>query len=513
MATTQGRPNKGNIERRGGKPYAVRVTLPDGSRPRIYLPAGCSEALAAERCERYAALAAAGELELAPKGPPPPATPRGEETVAGYAVRWLEERRASGILTVDDDDARLRLHVLDLVGKEPIATAGRDAIEAVRDDLDRKVRAGEISSKTAGNVWTNVTSLFGSAHRAKKRALRVRQDDPTRDILPPDRETELDGQFLYPSEFIQLATCPDVPLRWRRLVAVAVYTGRRASELRALTWGDVDLAHQRLSITKQRTNNWTSPRATKTSRASRPQMLPELGPLLAALAAEAKGAGKGEPHHPVLWMPKLASLAIDLRRWLLVAQVRRPELHADSPTSRVLVFHNLRTTHCTWSAVRGEHAYAIMQRTGHRDRASLDRYVEAWGHADPRAFGEPFPVLPAALLGEGSSGHGFGHAPSAAAKKPGFSERETGFETSSTSPAAPFWGEGRGDADPVTPETRTPATGSGHGSGHGEWTPGDLAAALVVAIDRGELGAARTLLAALQELLTPGSAGQARRLP
>ncbi|HEY6727237.1 MAG TPA: hypothetical protein VI197_24550 [Polyangiaceae bacterium] len=44
-------------------------------------------------------------------------------------------------------------------------------------------------------------------------------------VSPPpfSGRDEVGEQFLYPSEFLQFVTCEDVPLVWRRVIALAVY--------------------------------------------------------------------------------------------------------------------------------------------------------------------------------------------------------------------------------------------------------------------------------------------------
>jgi hypothetical protein len=48
-------------------------------------------------------------------------------------------------------------------------------------------------------------------------------------------------------------------------------------------------------------------------------------------------------------------------------------------------------------AVRGDDALKIMQRCGHRDYATTQRYVRE-AEAVREGFGEPFPALPSCLL-------------------------------------------------------------------------------------------------------------------
>src|SRR6185312_7375047 len=114
--------------------------------------------------------------------------------------------------------------------------------------LDEKVRKGELSWKTAGNVWSTVRALFRDACRAKDDAFCVRDDNPTGNVAGPDRGVRKAKQYLYPSEFLALVSCEEVPIRWRRLFALATYTYVRAGELAALEWGDVDLVHGTIHV-------------------------------------------------------------------------------------------------------------------------------------------------------------------------------------------------------------------------------------------------------------------------
>jgi hypothetical protein len=42
---------------------------------------------------------------------------------------------------------------------------------------------------------------------AKKRELRVREDNPCRDVKAPERGARKAKQYLYPSEFLQFVSC------------------------------------------------------------------------------------------------------------------------------------------------------------------------------------------------------------------------------------------------------------------------------------------------------------------
>jgi hypothetical protein len=84
--------------------------------------------------------------------------------------------------------------------------------------------------------------------------------------------------------------------------------------------------------------------------------------------------------------------------------VRRPELHKATPTSKVLTWHDLRATSATWMAVGDDAPLAIKSVLGHRRFETTEVYIRQ-ADAVRGGFGEVFPPLPACLLGEGGHPH------------------------------------------------------------------------------------------------------------
>lgn len=379
-----GRPATGSIKWRAGQWWA-RVTLPNGSRPWVDLDPNIL------RDDVAGAKACAAQVSADARNPEAPRVKaRVKETVGEFAGRWLADREGR-VKSLRSDRARLRDHVLSLIGTDDVRAIGRERIELVRDDLDRKIARAELSWKTAANVWTCVTSLFDDAVNAKRRELRVREDNPCRDVKPPDRGAKKQKQFLWPSEAVQLFECRRVPLRWRRAVAVAIYTFARDGELRALEWSDVDLAHGTISITRAYNQNTKRVEQTKTGDTRRFTIEPALLPLLEAMHREAGGKGH------VLSLAPQGNMARKLRLYLKRAGVTRPELLEASPTRKPMTAHDLRATGLTWLAVRGDEPLRIMQRAGHASFGTTQGYIRT-AEAIRQGFGEPFPPLPACLL-------------------------------------------------------------------------------------------------------------------
>jgi integrase len=322
------------------------------------------------------------------------AVPEGIETIREYAGRWLDSREGR-VVSIADERARMTKHVLPILGLYDVKTADREKIERLRDDLDRKIVRGELAWKTAASVWTLVTSMFDDAMNAKQRALRVREDNPCRDVRAPDRGDRKAKQYLYPDEFLRFVSCERVPLDWRRAVALAVYTYARDGELRVMRWdeGDVDLEHGVIHITRAWDRRKPGDlKGTKSGETRRFALEPHLLPMLQAMHAEHGAKGM------IVRMRELHA-SRGLRRWLKVAKVDRPELHRDTPTSKAITFHDLRATGITWCAIRGDDALKIMSRAGHASLSTTQIYIrEAENLRD--GFGAPFPPLPPALLGK-----------------------------------------------------------------------------------------------------------------
>ncbi len=131
--------------------------------------------------------------------------------------------------------SRVRDHVLAILGALDVRTFDRDDVERLRDALDEKIATNDknkkLAWKTVASVWTLVTSMCADMMSAKKREFRVRDDNPCRDVKPPERGARKAKQYLYPSEFLKFVSCEDIPPRWRRAVTLAIYTYTRDAEL------------------------------------------------------------------------------------------------------------------------------------------------------------------------------------------------------------------------------------------------------------------------------------------
>jgi integrase len=367
------------------------------------------------------------------------------ETVAEYAKRWCTWRESRGLGCVAGDRTTLALHVLPHIAALEIRAVTRNDLKRLVSALDTKARVGfyrtaegkrqRFGFKSAICAWSVTRALFRDAQRAKAIELCVRDDNPADGVAAPDTGAKKAKTYLWPSEFAALVASERVPVRWRRLFALAIGTYARAGELAALEWGDVDLDHGAIHIHRSTDRTRAHRKGTKTEAARRIPIEPTLLPLLRALHAEAKGRG------PVVRMPSTGKQSARLRIYLARVGITRADLFVSDATRKAMTFHDLRATGITWCAVRGDDPLKIMQRAGHADFVTTQIYLREAENLGS-GFGAVFPPLPADVLASATSARearkargvlvsvlafGVGHLPTAGKNKPD-SVGATGFE-------------------------------------------------------------------------------------
>jgi integrase len=331
------------------------------------------------------------------------------ETVTQWVARWLDVRKKKGIRSTRNDKGRYMKWVAPLLGSKSVERVTRRDLEEVVQHLDRAVRKfdgkGEgLRWKTATNVWGVVTKMFSDACRSKVLALRIRDDNPARDIEGPDRGVERSGPYLFPHEFAAIMRCERVPARWKRIFMIATFLYLRGGELEALEWTDVNFEQRYVHLHQAADSETREVKPTKTNDTRKIPIEPSLLPLLVEMHRQAKGEGR-----VITAMPPREEWAERLRKYLKWAGVERADLFADDETRRQLSFHDLRHTGITWRAVRGDEPLKIMRAAGHDDLRTTQRYINEAQTFDPEGFGIPFPSVPLERFSDlGGFGSSFG---------------------------------------------------------------------------------------------------------
>ena len=252
----------GSIERRGNR-YRVRVRMGRGKR--VALGTYGTRAEAQEVLDAWLAMEESGEL-----------LSFSDTTVGGWLDDWFTRRERSGqVRHVGKERSPLaRAKAAPFAGYALTSLRPVD----VEDWLLEVVR--ERSKSTAKHAF----SLLRQAMQdALKRGLveanpcaAVKAPDPPAHRRAPKDETP---DFYSLEELEQLLRCEDIPLRSRRIHAVAIYAGLRRGEIFGLEWQDLDLDGRAPHVWVRRTVRRLPP---KSGRARR---VPLIGPALHTLRA------------------------------------------------------------------------------------------------------------------------------------------------------------------------------------------------------------------------------------
>ncbi len=444
-----GRKAKGTVTYIKGKDgelghYAIRITCPDGSRPWFHLSSARKSKRAEAKAREQAAAAAervnqeglgggpqrhhesnlaSGSLSAAPgqhgvapgqysvprsrqtarrRSPGVSTAPLGgtvvratqAETVTQWSERWLQNRRDRGHSSVDKEEGRLRKHAFCFIGELLMHEVTSDHLETIVEYLDRVVRDGELAWKSAVNVWGLLTKMFDDACHSKVRSLRVLSENPAAGVQGPDHGNKKAKAYLYPSEFLTLVSCNEVPLIWRRAYTLTTYLFLRASELDVLEREDFDMGAKlpvvRIHRAWDEERRRVKPAKNKDTRTF--TIEPTLVPLLKAMWQQSGRTGR------LLRLPRGRRHSTKLREHLNLAGVTRAALFTNDATRINITFHDLKATGVTWMAVRGDPPLRIMGRAAHKDIRTTMGYVRT-AEAVVDSFGEVFPELPRGLLG------------------------------------------------------------------------------------------------------------------
>lgn len=176
----------------------------------------------------------------------------------------------------------------------------------------------------------------------------------------PSAGARREFQLLYPEEDARLIECHRVPFARRLLWGFLVREGLRISEALALVGDDLDLDRGTITVRDSKTGAMRRWRLGEDVRK--------------ALVAYQEREGWGGSQYV---FPRVSQPAKTFRQDLRDCELRRRELHVDSPTSRNVTVHDLRGTFVTISLATGKPINWIMRRTGHRKISTIDAYRRA----------------------------------------------------------------------------------------------------------------------------------------
>lgn len=379
----------GMLELRRGRWY-VRVSLPDGSRPRFVLPDGLDEhqreryKVEISRRERARVAAALEAADDAERNRRLSVRKFGELWTSGelYA-RHGEVKRLRPKKSAADDAERLNRYVYPVVGDKAVADVTELDIERVLAEAPMRFQLRnrrDMAQATKRHVYQIMHRLFDLAVRPG----RLREDSPVGEHLKPAHARQKLFGYLFPDELLAILNCATIPLGRRVLYALAIYTGLRRGSLFAIRWSGIDFKHGTLTSIESKNDL-----AQMFDMAPMP---PEL------LKAWYEHCGRPDATTPVVRdigcreHREAEALRDDVR----AAGIERESLFGGASKLQPLRFHDLRATFVTWARRDGRGWGWITDRTGHLTPSQVDRYNrQARTLADLKLV--PFPDLTHAI--------------------------------------------------------------------------------------------------------------------
>jgi integrase len=194
-------------------------------------------------------------------------------TVAEAGERWLRQAEIDGLegSTLLQYREHLKLHILPHLANVKLTQLTPAGVQDFRNTLS----CGEDRRRSPATVQKIMVSLGSILAQAMSEGLGSR--NPVREAAQYGRRRgKLAGRHRQhlevgvdiPSKANLAAILAHAPARWRPLLMTAVYTGLRASELRGLTWHDVDLKRASLTV-RQRADRWNAMGSPKSATSKR----------------------------------------------------------------------------------------------------------------------------------------------------------------------------------------------------------------------------------------------------
>lgn len=348
--------------------WYVRVSLPDGTRPRYRLCrevcdcGSMSEARRKEKGARVAEIERARvrselQTEASKFGPKVTIQQFGEQWTKGkLSERWPDHIKQKR--TAEKDRQRLELHVYPVVGSLTVSEFRLEDAERVMSRLP-----AALASATRRQVAQLMHRLMGMAVYPA----RLRSTNPLPKGFLPKIRTSKAFSYLYPTEDAALMACLEVDLGERIFFGFLAREGMREGEALQLDWRDLDLQRGTVRLDVNKTDDsraWVL--GQDVAEALRRWSVLQGSPKHGRVFQQADGRSIAVHH-----------LADHFRAVLQTAKVSRPELFDRSKSRQRIRVHDLRATFVTLALATGRSETWVADRTGHRSSIMINRYRRA----------------------------------------------------------------------------------------------------------------------------------------
>jgi integrase len=324
-------------------------------------------------------------------------------TVAQAGKNWIDAAKSNGLerTTVDQYEQHLKYHIEPFIGGLKLSEVSAQVARKLEDQLRAKDRSPAMVRKvlvSLGSLLADAQERGHAAHNAVRDLRRNRRKGKERNAEKRQKgKLKVGVDIPTPDEIKMILGAAKG--RWRPLLIVATFTGLRASELRGLSWKDVDLKANELHV-RQRADRYREIGAPKSAAGERTVPFP-------AIVANTLKAWKLECPKGALGLvfpnrqAKVESHKMMAYSGFIPAQETAGVVTKDGE-AKYTGLHALRHFYASWCINRtkdgglGLPPKNVQERLGHATIAmTLDRY----GHLFKGDDSEELDAAASALLG------------------------------------------------------------------------------------------------------------------
>ncbi len=315
-------------------------------------------------------------------------------TVTEAGALWLARGERDGLerSTTDKYRNHVDLHIRPLIGGVKLARLSAPMVKQFREDLLGKL-SRPMAKKVLGSLKAILAEAQGRGLVAQNAAatVKIKTNGRTETKLAVGRDIPTKAEV---SAILEAATD-----RWRPLLVTAVFTGMRASELRGLTWDDVDF-DQKVIHVRQRADQWNTIGSPKSEAGHR--VIP-MSPMVVNVLREWRlacprigqtddqpgrlwlvfpnGRGKPESHSNII---NRGFDPIQVKVGVCVPKLEddKPVLNEDGTPVMVAKYspHALRHFFASWAIEQGFTPKRLQALMGH---SSIQMTFDTYGHLFP----------------------------------------------------------------------------------------------------------------------------------
>jgi integrase len=301
-------------------------------------------------------------------------------TVAEAAELWLQSctHRQIERTTMETYRQQVALHLLPFIGSTRLAQLTTPMVRSFVDELHQAERSPAMIKK----VLVRLSSILTDAQERGLVAQNVVRNLRRRGT---NQESRIRGKLKVgeniPAPDEIRAMIAALQGHWRPLLLTAIFTGLRASELRALRWSDINLKHHELHV-RQRADRYNTMGRPKSAAGERTIPIP---PILANTLKEHRLASE----HDLVFANgrgNVENWANIVNRGFHPAQIKAGVVTKDDKP-KYTGLHALRPFYASWCINRRADGglelplKVVQARLGH---ASISMTADTYGHLFPR---------------------------------------------------------------------------------------------------------------------------------